>query len=84
VIGHDLKIEPDHVEQSIRRSAFFLPLEHRKNSSVTVLARNSTDNRMLVEVSYSCGKSCGRGYLVVLQKDGPVWQYALIRMAWIT
>jgi hypothetical protein len=84
VIGHDLKIEPDHVEPSIRRSAFFLPREHRKNSSVTVLARNSTDNRMLVEVSYSCGKSCGRGYLVVLQKDGLVWQYALIRMAWIT
>src|SRR5258705_11008509 len=77
-IGHDLKIEPDHVEQSIRRSAFFLPREHRKNSSVTVLARNSADNRMLVEVSYACGKSCGGGYLGVLQKDGPVWQYALI------
>jgi hypothetical protein len=83
-IGHNLKIEPDRVEHSIRRSAFFLPREHRKSSKVTVLARNSTDSRMLVEVSYSCGKSCGRGYLVVLQKDGAVWQYALIRMAWIT
>jgi hypothetical protein len=39
---------------------------------------------MLVEVSYSCGKSCGRGYLVVLRKEGTAWQYALIRMAWIT
>ena len=83
-IGHDLKIEPGRVEQSIRRAAFFLPREHRRNSSVTVLARNSMDNRMLVEVSYSCGKSCGRGYLVVLRKEGAVWQYALIRMAWIT
>ncbi len=83
-IGHDLKLEPDRIERSIRRAAFFLPREHRKNSKVTVLARNSTDTRMLVEVSYWCGTSCGRGYLVVLQKDGAVWQYALIRMAWIT
>jgi hypothetical protein len=83
-VGHDLKIEADHVEQPIRRAAFFLPREQRKNSKVTVLARNNSDTRMLVEVSYSCGKSCGRGYLVVLRKEGTAWQYALIRMAWIT
>jgi hypothetical protein len=83
-IGHDLKIESEGVEQPIRRSAFFLPREHRKTSKVTVLARNNSDNRMLVEVSYACGKACGRGYLVVLQREGAVWQYALIRMAWIT
>ncbi len=82
--GHDLKIDPERVEPSIRHAAFFLPREHRRNSKVTVLARNSTDSRMLVEVSYSCGMSCGRGYLVVLRKEGAVWQYALIRMAWIT
>jgi len=83
-VGHDLKIAPGRVEESIRRSAFFLPLEQRKHSKVTVLARNSTDTKMLVEVSYSCGKSRGRGYLVVLEKDGEVWQYALVRTAWVT
>jgi len=83
-VGHDLKIEPGRVEESIRRSAFFLSRAQRKSSKVSVLARNSTDTKMLVEVSYSCGKSCGRGYLVVLQKEGEVWQYALVRTAWVT
>jgi hypothetical protein len=83
-VGHDLKIGPDRVEESVRRSAFFLSREQRKHSKVNVLARNSTDTKMLVEVSYSCGKSCGRGYLVVLEKDGDVWQYALVRTAWVT
>jgi hypothetical protein len=83
-VGHDLKIEPGSVEESVRRSAFFLSPEQRKHGKVSVLARNRTDTRMLAEVSYSCGKSCGRGYLVVLEKDGDVWQYALIRTAWVT
>jgi hypothetical protein len=79
-IGHDLKIEPD-IRDAIRASAFFLPVEYRKDSEVELLAR--TDDRILLEVSYSRGPRCGRGYYVALRKDGPVWQYAVIRMWWI-
>lgn len=83
-IGHDLKIEPDTLEASVRHSAFFMPEEYRKEASVELLARNSTDSRLLLEVSYRCGMLCGRGYYVVLRRDGAVWQYAVIRMAWIS
>jgi len=80
-IGRDLKLEPD-IHKAIRASAFFLPSEYRKDSKVEVLAR--ADHRILLEVSYNCGRLCGRGYYVALRKDGPVWQYAVIRMAWIS
>jgi len=83
-IGHDLKVEPHTLENSIRASAFFLPSEYRKDCDVEEIARNKTGDRILLEVSYRCGMLCGRGYYVVLRKDGTVWQYAVIRMAWIS
>jgi hypothetical protein len=83
-IGHNLQIEPGTLEETIRNAAFFIPSEHRQDSTVTLLARNSTDTRMLLEVSYRCGGLCGSGYAVVLRKDGNVWQYALVRMMWIS
>ncbi len=83
-VGHNLKVEPDRLESSIRASAFFLPQKYRKDSKVEVIAHNRTRNRMLLEVSYHCGRLCGSGYYVVLRKDGTDWHYALIRMAWIS
>jgi hypothetical protein len=80
-IGHDLTLEPD-IDKSVRASAFFLPTEYRKDSKIAVLAR--TDDRILLDVSYICGRLCGRGYFVVLRRAGPVWEYSLIRMAWIS
>src|SRR5713101_2946581 len=76
-IGHNLTIESD-IDKSVRASAFFLPTKYRKDSKVEVLAR--TDDRVLLDVSYVCGLLCGRGYIVVLSREGAVWQYALITM----
>jgi hypothetical protein len=83
-IGHNLKIDPATLADAIRASTFFLPAAYRKDSDVELLARNREGNRLLLEVSYHCGTLCGRGYFVVLRKDGPVWQYTVIRMAWIS
>jgi hypothetical protein len=83
-IGHDLKFEPNTLENVIRASAFFLPPEYRKDANVEVIARSEAGDRILLEVSYRCGMLCGRGCYVVLRKDGAVWQYAVIRMAWIS
>ncbi len=83
-VGHNLIIEPDKLENSIRASAFFLPQEYRKGSKVEVIARNKARDRILLEVSYHCGRLCGSGYYVVLRKDGNDWHYALVRMAWIS
>ncbi len=83
-VGHNLRIEPDKLETSIHASAFFLPQKYRKDSKVEVIAHNRTRNRILLEVSYHCGRLCGSGYYVVLRKDGTDWHYALIRMAWIS
>jgi hypothetical protein len=70
------------MDKSVRASAFFLPTEYRKYSKVALLAR--TDDRILLDVSYTCGRLCGRGYFVVLRRAGPVWRYCVIRMAWIS
>jgi hypothetical protein len=83
-VGHNLKVEPDRVKSSIRASAFFLPQKYRKVSEVEVIAHNKAQDRILVEVSYRCGRLCGSGYYVVLRKDGTDWHYAIIRMAWIS
>jgi len=83
-VGHNLRTQPDELENSIRASAFFLPQEYRKDSKVEVIAQNRTRNCILLEVSYVCGRLCGSGYYVVLRKDGTDWHYALIRMAWIS
>ncbi|PYT94892.1 MAG: hypothetical protein DMG36_03480 [Acidobacteria bacterium] len=83
-IGHNMRFEPDTLGSVMRDSAFFLPSEHRKESRVEVIARNKTGDHILLEISYRCGLECGRGYYVVLQKDGNTWQYALITMAWIS
>jgi hypothetical protein len=80
-VGHNLNLEGG-IESAIRAPAFLLPLEARKSVTVDVLAR--TDQRILLEVSYHCGPRCGQGYYVVLRKDGRVWQYAVIEMAWIS
>jgi hypothetical protein len=77
-LGHNLKLEPD-IQTSVRASAFFLPPKYRKDSDVDVLAH--TEDRILLDVSYRCGSLCGRGYFVVLRKEGNVWQYAIIRLA---
>ena len=82
--GHNLKFEPDTLEGVIRSAAFFLPSEYRKDSRIEVIARNKTEDSILLEVSYVCGRLCGSGYHVVLQKDGIVWRYASIGIAWIS
>jgi hypothetical protein len=83
-VGHNLRVEPDKLESSIHTSAFFLPQKYRKDSKVEVIAQNRARDRVLLEVSYVCGRLCGAGYYVVLRKDGADWHYALIRMAWIS
>jgi hypothetical protein len=83
-IGSNLKFEPGSLEEVIRTSAFFLPSEYRKDSRIEVIAHNNTEDRILLELSYVCGRLCGSGYWVVLRKDGTAWQYAVIGMAWIS
>lgn len=82
--ARNLKFEPATLESVVRSSAFFLPSKYRKDSQVEVIAHNKADDRILLEVSYRCGRLCGSGYYVVLQKDGSVWRYASIGMAWIS
>lgn len=78
--GHNLRIEPDKLGDSLRTSAFFLPREYRKDSEVEVVFENKAHDRILLEVSYHCGNLCGRTYYVVIRKDGNDWHYDLIRM----
>lgn len=82
--GHKLRFEPASMESVIRASPFFLPRDYRKDSSVELIAYSRKGDRVLLQVSYHCGPLCGKGYYVVLRKDGTTWQYALIRMAWIS
>jgi hypothetical protein len=82
--AHNLHFEPSTLEEVVRSSAFFLPSEYRKDSRIEVVAHNKAEDRLLLEVSYVCGRLCGSGYYVVLQKDGTVWRYASIGMAWIS
>jgi len=82
--GHNLSVEPEKLKNSIRASSFFLPQKYRKDSEVEVIATNRARNRILLEVSYRCGRLCGKGYYVLLRKDGKDWHYAVIRMAWIS
>ena len=83
-IGRDLDFQSGDFQEIMRKSAFFLPREYRADADVKLLGRNSTNDRMLVAVSYVCGRLCGRGYMVVLRKDGTKWQYALVKMIWIS
>jgi hypothetical protein len=78
--GHNLRIEPSKLSDSVRASAFFLPWEYRKVSDVEIIFENEAHDRILLEVSYRCGNLCGRTYHVVLRKDGNDWHYDLIRM----
>lgn len=81
--AHNLNLD-DKLEDTIRASAFFLPSEYRKDSKVELIARNKAGNRILLEISYRCGMLCGSGYYIALRKDGTVWQYDVIGMAWIS
>jgi hypothetical protein len=82
--ARNLKFEPNTLESVVRSSAFFLPSKYRKDSEIEVIAHNTAKNRILLEISFRCGRLCGSGYYVVLQKDGTVWRYASIGMAWIS
>jgi len=82
--AHNLEFEPSTLERVIRSSAFFLPSEYREDSQIEVIAHNKADDLILLEVSYRCGRLCGSGYYVVLQKNGTTWRYASIGMAWIS
>ena len=64
----------------IRACAFFWTSEYRKDSEVVVLAHNKTGDHILLDVSYVCGRLCGRWYYVVLRKDSLVWQYPVMTM----
>jgi len=79
-----LHFEPSTLQGVIRSSAFFLPSEYREDCRIEVIAHNKAEDRLLLEVSYVCGRLCGSGYYVVLQKDGTAWRYASIGMAWIS
>ena len=83
-VGNNLSFEPGTLNRVIRSSAFFLPSEYRKDSRIEMIAHNKTGDRILLEVSYVCGRLCGTGYWVVLRKDGNGWRYAVIGMAWIS
>jgi hypothetical protein len=83
-VDHDLKVAPGMLKDSVRASAFFLPQKYRKDSEVEVIAHNRRHDRILLEISYHCGRLCGRGYYLALRKDGADWHYAVIRMAWIS
>jgi len=75
-IGHDLQVD-GRVEESIRASAFFLPVESRGSCQVVVVAR--TNDRLLLSVRYSQGFFGGGIFFVVLRKAASTWQYATIR-----
>jgi len=78
--GQNLTLLPD-LETSIRASAFFIAPKFRNSTRAESIAR--TDDRMLLEVSFVAGVRWGRGYYVVLRRNGNVWQYAMIWPAWI-
>lgn len=82
--AHNLKFETNTLESVVRSSAFFLPSKYREDSQIDVIAHNIANDRILLEVSYRCGRLCGSGYYVVLQRDGTFWRYASIGMAWIS
>ena len=81
----NLQLDTANFESLLKQSAFFVPEDQQKAVSVALLARNETNSRMLVEVSYRCGMLCGSGYYVVLKKNSAgKWDYALISRAWIS
>jgi hypothetical protein len=78
-------LDTANFELLLKQSAFFVPEDEQKALSVELLARNETNSRMLVEVSYRCGMLCGSGYYVVLKKNSAsTWDYVLICRAWIS
>ena len=79
-LGQNLTLQPD-IDTSVRASAFFIPSRQKPNIRVKLIAR--TDDRILLDVSYVCGGLCGRGYYVVLAKNGPAWRYAVVILAWL-
>jgi len=79
-LGQNLTLQPD-INTSVRASAFFIPSRQKPNIRVKMIAR--TDDRILLDVSYVCGGLCGRGYYVVLAKNGPVWRYAVVMLGWL-
>lgn len=84
-ITRHLSLQSSTFESQVRESAFFIPANARSDAGVKLLARNQTDTRMLLEVSYHCGMLCGSGYYVVLKKNSAgTWDYALIERAWIS
>ena len=83
-LGHNLDVAPDKLAATIRATAFFLPMGFRKASRVKLITRDADGKRILLEVSYTCGRLCGQGYHVILRQDGNDWHYALITMAWIS
>jgi|SRR6185437_8476243 hypothetical protein len=81
----NLRLAPANFEAAMKQSAFFVPEDRQKEVSVELLARNETNSRMLVEVSYRCGMLCGSGYYVVLKKNAAgTWDYVLVSRAWIS
>lgn len=76
-MGHGLNIEPN-IGESVRASAFFLPAESRVASKSMVQVLSRSNNRILLKIRYHVGFFGGGIYYVVLMRDGPLWQYALI------
>jgi len=83
--SRNLQLDTANFESVIKQSAFFVPKDRQEDVSVVLLARNETNSRMLLEVSYRCGMRCGSGYYVVLKKNSAgTWDYVLISRAWIS
>jgi hypothetical protein len=83
--AHNLTFEPSTFEQALRRSAFFLKDDVKETAEIKLLARNVSNDHMLITVSYTCGRLCGSGYYVVLKRShSGTWDYALIARAWIS
>jgi len=81
----NLQLDTANFELGMKQSAFFVPEDRQEAVSVDLLARNETNSRMLVEVSYRCGMLCGSGYYVVLKKNSAGrWDYVLIVRGWIS
>jgi hypothetical protein len=84
-LAHNLSLDGGTFEQSFRRSLFFLKRSVRDTAEIKLLARNPSDDRMLVTVSYMGGRLSGSGYYIVLSKNAiGTWDYALIMRAWIS
>lgn len=80
-----LQLNTANFESAMKQSAFFVPEDQQKAVSVELLARNETNSRRLVAVSYRCGMLCGSGYYVVLKKNSAgTWDYVLVSRAWIS